>query len=63
MNSMPTIHLESTAQEALAKEELDKETFALQRLPPLLLCLLTKTASSCFNVFVLCLEGLFSQIL
>lgn len=30
MNSAPTIPLESTAQEALAKEELDKETSALQ---------------------------------
>ena len=30
MNSAPTIPLESTAQEALAEEELDKETSALQ---------------------------------
>lgn len=30
MNSVPTIPLESTAQEALAKEELDEETSALQ---------------------------------
>lgn len=30
MDSAPTIPLESTAQEALAEEELDKETSALQ---------------------------------
>ena len=30
MNSAPTVPLESTAQKALAEEELDKETSALQ---------------------------------
>ena len=30
MNSAPTIPLESTAQKALAEEEIDKETSALQ---------------------------------
>lgn len=51
---MPVIRLGSTVQEALTKEELDKETFALQlRGFPSLVCLLLKTAFSCFSVFVL----------